>query len=100
MYTIIHSTHRGPSGASRTHFTTASEPTTLVIAKSHEMAMEMLGRYKKDMTSRESIAKYVLAMWRDREDGLDVMLTPCEGRFTTEVRLRIQKAEVMGDMEG
>jgi hypothetical protein len=39
-------------------------------------------------------------LWRGTNDGVDIALTPETGRLRTEVRLRIQVVDVIGEGEG
>lgn len=62
----------------------------------------MLAQYKKRLTSRQHVAAFAVATWRDVEEGgmpgVDVMLTSREGRRKIEVRLRLLRGEVVGEV--
>jgi hypothetical protein len=76
------------------------ESKPLVVATTHQLALEALEGYRKEMTSRAETAQYAVCLWRGTSDGVDIAFTPQIGGLRTEVRLRVQVVGVIGEREG
>jgi hypothetical protein len=68
-----------------------SETKTLFSTQIYGSAAGQLEKCRKHITSQDSAGDYALCMWRDRQNGVDVILTPTQGILTTVVKLRIER---------
>jgi hypothetical protein len=96
---VLHSSFQRSSLGQSGSCIVTSEAEPLGITTSYELALNLLDRHRKKITSRNNAANYALCMWRDTIDGVDIILTSRLGRATMEVRLRITGADVVGEKE-
>jgi hypothetical protein len=105
---VLSSTYQSPSTKSHDHGVVISKPKCaiagesqpLVVTNSHQLVLEALERYRKEMTSRAETAQYAVCLWRGTNDGVDVVFTPETSGLRTEVRLRVRSVNVIVEGEG